>query len=54
METLEGLYIAFCGIAISGWFMNLFEVFGSHGNELMLRIIGIFVAPAGAIMGWFM
>lgn len=40
--------------AVIGWVINLVNVFGSEGTELMLRIIGIFVAPAGAIMGWVM
>lgn len=54
MKLLPALLIAVYGAAIIGWVMNLFAVFGSHGNELIIRIIGIFVAPAGAIMGFFM
>ncbi len=54
MKSLYALLVAVYGVAIIGWVMNLLAVFGSHGNELIIRIIGIFVAPAGAVMGWFM
>lgn len=41
--------------AIAGWIMNIVEMFGDiTTNELIIRAIGIFVAPAGALMGWFM
>lgn len=42
---------------IAGWVVNIIEVF--HANftvltgELILRVIGIFVPPLGAIMGLF-
>lgn len=40
---------------IAGWIMNIVEMFGDiTTNELIIRAIGIFVAPAGALMGWFM
>lgn len=54
MELFKTAYLTLWGVAIFGWFMNLFAVFGAHGNELMIRIIGFFVAPEGALMGWFM
>jgi len=38
---------------IIGWFLNLFAVFTASGNEVWIRIAGLFVAPAGSIMGWF-
>ena len=47
--SLAGLWLAF----VLGWFLNVFAVFGAHGNEMWIRIAGIFVAPAGALMGWF-
>lgn len=41
--------------AIACWIMNIVEMFGDiTTNELIIRAIGIFVAPAGALMGWFM
>lgn len=52
------LWIAFFSLwiaAIAGWIMNIVEMFGDiTTNELIIRAIGIFVAPAGALMGWFM
>jgi hypothetical protein len=54
MKKLSALIFALYGAAIIGWIMNIVAAFGAHGNELMIRIIGIFVAPAGALMGWFM
>ncbi|UJD05329.1 hypothetical protein PWKp15_00052 [Klebsiella phage PWKp15] len=54
MKTLSALLMAVYGAAIIGWIMNIVDAFGAHGDELMIRIIGIFVAPAGAFMGWFM
>ena len=41
--------------AIAGWIMNIVEMFGDiTTNELIIRAIGIFIAPAGALMGLFM
>ncbi|UUT40940.1 hypothetical protein [Salmonella phage GSP032] len=41
--------------AIIGWIMNIVAMFGDIStNDLIIRAIGIFVAPAGALMGWFM
>jgi hypothetical protein len=43
--------------AIVGWVMNLFELFHMIGEpigtEFIIRIVGIFVAPIGTIMGFF-
>lgn len=37
-----------------GWFMNIVELI--QGNEdlfiKLIRIIGIFMAPVGGVMGW--
>lgn len=42
---------------ISGWIMNISEITSLESIEFkgehILRIIGIFLAPTGAIMGWF-
>ncbi|EKL2214114.1 hypothetical protein PQ125_002648 [Salmonella enterica] len=41
--------------AIAGWIMNIVAMFGDiTTNELIIRAIGIFVAPAVALIGWFM
>ena len=47
--TFVGLWLAF----VLGWFINLFALFGAQGNELWIRIAGLFIVPAGSLMGWF-
>ena len=45
------------GIATGiGWALNIIKLFsidGSMTNEFILRIIGIPIAPFGALMGYF-
>lgn len=40
-----------------GWVLNLVAVFkadfGTITGELVLRLVGIFIAPLGAFMGYF-
>jgi hypothetical protein len=43
------------GLAI-GWVLNLITIFNSAftlNGELILRIIGVFLAPIGGVLGWF-
>lgn len=44
------------GITILGWVMNLIKIFSMEHiqftGEVVLRIVGIFVAPLGVIMGY--
>lgn len=51
------LFIAFILLAIFGWIANIFEMIGlldaGFSAWLFARIIGIFFAPLGAILGWF-
>lgn len=51
-----GLIIGF----VVGYFMNIFDLIGMIGTDLsanlfevVLRVVGVFVGPLGAIMGWF-
>lgn len=48
-----GLFIA----AVVGWIMNIITIFHmaslTISGELLIRIIGIFIAPIGAILGYF-
>ena len=50
-------YAIIAVLAIIGWVMNIVAIFGldfSHVSaEMVIRIIGIFVAPIGAVYGWF-
>lgn len=40
-----------------GWVMNVFDLIGMIGAsvdaEFVLRIVGVFVAPLGAVLGYF-
>ena len=47
--TFVGLWLAL----VVGWFINLLALSGAQGNELRIRIAGLFVIPAGSLMGWF-
>ena len=42
--------------AMTGWVLNIISIFGGTFDPLtgvmILRVVGIFVAPLGAIMGW--
>lgn len=44
-------------LGIVGWVMNIVKIFYlAHGivtTMLIVRIIGVFVAPMGSILGWF-
>lgn len=39
-----------------GWIMNILTIAGSSFNDLtgllVLRVVGIFIAPMGAVLGW--
>jgi uncharacterized membrane protein len=52
MLTVIGIWIA----AIVGWVMNLVTLyhmsFATITGELVLRCVGIFVAPIGSVMGF--
>lgn len=55
MKTLGFGFIALWITGIIGWIMNIVAMFGEIStNELIIRAIGVFIAPAGSIMGWFM
>lgn len=44
------------GLFVAGWVMNIIEIFGSDFSQitgmLVIRVIGVFLAPIGAIVGW--
>lgn len=43
-------------LTLIGWGINIVEIFYLEtilSGEGVLRIAGIFIAPLGAIMGWF-
>ena len=49
--------LAFIGAFMVGWVMNIITIAGSSFNDitgvLVLRVIGIFIAPLGAVLGYF-
>ena len=52
-------YIVFLGVviaAVAGWVMNIITIAHSNFSDLtgllVLRVVGIFIAPLGAILGW--
>lgn len=50
-------YLGIIAAGVIGWIMNIFALIGTVNGPLdgvfVLRIVGIFVAPLGAIMGLF-
>ena len=49
------LIVFFAGVV--GWVMNIAELIGMIGAsldaEFVLRLVGVFVAPLGAVLGYF-
>ena len=49
------LIVFFAGLV--GWVMNIAELIGMIGAsidaEFVLRLVGVFVAPLGAVLGYF-
>lgn len=43
-------------LGFAGWAMNIMTIAGSSFNDLtgllVLRVVGIFIAPMGAVLGW--
>lgn len=58
MKTYWTIYIAIAILSIAGvigWLINIAKLVGGNMDitgEFILRIIGIFAAPLGAIMGY--
>ena len=50
-------FILFVLAAIFGWFANIYKFFGMLGGEVtalfVARIVGIFAAPLGVVLGYF-
>ena len=51
-----GLYLVILFLVIYGWVANIVTLYHSSFSEitgqLVLRVVGIFVAPLGSIMGY--
>ena len=49
------VYVGFPLLALAGWVQNIITLFGMDAinGEAIVRAIGVFVFPIGAIYGWF-
>jgi hypothetical protein len=56
---IGGLYLGFISIVIlgcTGWVMNIVQLIRWHGDVtalFIIKIVGAFIAPIGAVLGWF-
>jgi hypothetical protein len=54
VPSLLVIVVAILGFV--GWVMNIMTIAGSSFNDLtgllILRVVGIFIAPMGAVLGW--
>jgi hypothetical protein len=55
----NAIYIFFAPLFIGafyGWVLNIIDIFNSSFSEitgiLVLRVIGVFIAPLGAVLGY--
>ena len=58
VEGFGLVWIAFVVAVLVGWVMNIVQLIHLSGTAtltlgIILRIVGIFVPPLGAIMGYF-
>lgn len=58
MKAYGALFILMMWAAgLIGWVMNIVDLFDQSFTPLtavaVLRVVGIFVPPLGAVMGWF-
>lgn len=56
-KTLFFVYLAIVLVACYGWINNIVIIFHSDFShitgQLVIRIIGVFIAPIGCVMGFF-
>lgn len=54
--AIVGLLVLFILAAVAGWVMNIMTLYHMGLDpitaEAVVRIIGIFLAPVGAVAGW--
>jgi hypothetical protein len=54
---LAFFYLVVLPAAVFGWGWNIYKIatsdFGQITGLLVLRVIGVFVAPLGAVVGYF-
>jgi hypothetical protein len=60
-SNIVGMYylisISIFVFALAGWILNLLAIAHANFNDinglLIIRIIGVFIAPIGAVLGYF-
>lgn len=57
MYLIYGVW-ALIAVALIGWVMNIIEIINTGFSSewtgmLVARVIGVFMAPLGAVLGWF-
>ena len=55
-KTFALVYLATIIIIMYGWLLNIYEIFlmtSVTTGEGILRVLGIFMAPLGAVLGYF-
>lgn len=56
-EAIGALYLIIGLAGVTGWVMNIVDIVNSDFSNitgmLVIRIIGVFVAPLGAVLGYF-
>jgi hypothetical protein len=48
------VYFALLLVFGVGYLTNLGAVFNAHGNEIVLRVVGVVIPPIGVILGYLM
>lgn len=57
--TFIAIYSILIAVLLIGWLVNIYTIATSdvgiseYGAVEILRIVGIFIAPLGGILGWF-
>lgn len=61
MKSINWLFTALFVFAILmfiGWVMNIYDVVqmldGNITGKFLLKLVGIFIAPLGSFLGWFL
>jgi hypothetical protein len=54
-EVEAWIWIAFVLVAVVGWVMNIVAIAGAESitGMVVVRLIGVFMAPLGAVLGYF-
>lgn len=57
LETLGSwLCLLLCTLGLIGWCMNTYQIIQSINNgittKLIVKLVGVFAAPLGAVLGW--